>query len=164
MAECTMRYMFHLVQQRSSQPLGVEAEGTARAPAETVWHLVSDATTYPQWGPWSDGGFNRPGDPSHDGAGAVRWFRYGRTKTVEEVLAAEAGKRLSYTVIGGIPVRNYLAEVTLTPVPGGTHIRWSARWDRTIGGRFVHRALSRFYPEMMQGLIQAAEQSQPVSP
>ncbi len=159
-----MRYMFHLVQRRSGEQLGVEAEGTARAPAETVWHLVSDATTYSKWGPWSDGGFSRPGDAARDGAGAVRWFRYGRTKTVEEVLAAEAGKRLSYTVIGGIPVRNYLAEVTLSPVADGTHIRWSARWDRTIGGRIVHRSLSRFYPEMMRRLVQAAEQGQPVSP
>jgi uncharacterized protein YndB with AHSA1/START domain len=155
--------MFHLVQRRSGEPLGVEAEGTARAPADTVWHLVSDATTYPQWGPWSDGGFGRPGDPARDGVGAVRWFRYGRTKTVEEVLAAKEGKRLSYTVIGGIPVRNYLAEVTLTPVADGTHIRWSARWDRTIGGRFVLRALRRFYPEMMRDLIQAAEQGVPAN-
>jgi len=156
-----MRYMFHLVQRRSAEPLLVEAEGMARASAATVWHLVSDATTYPQWGPWSEGGYNKPGDPAHDGVGAVRWFRYRRTKTVEEVLAAEAGRRLSYTVVSGPPVRNYLAEVTLTPVAGGTHIRWSARWDRTIGGRIVHRALSRFYPEMMRCLINAAEQAVP---
>jgi uncharacterized protein YndB with AHSA1/START domain len=154
--------MSHLVQREHGEPLRVEAEGTTRASAATVWHLVSDATTYPQWGPWSDGGYNRPGDPARDGAGAVRWFRYGRTKTVEEVLAAEAGKRLTYIVIGGIPVRNYLGEVTLSPVAGGTHIRWSAGWDRTIGGRIVHRALSRFYPEMMRCLIKAAEQAVPV--
>src|SRR5690348_7279665 len=118
MPQCTIWYMSHLVQRKHGEQLGVEAEGTARASAATIWHLVSDATTYPQWGPWSDGGFNKPGDLARDGAGAVRWFRYGRTKTVEQVLAAEADKRLSYTVVGGIPVRNYLAEVTLSPVAG----------------------------------------------
>jgi uncharacterized protein YndB with AHSA1/START domain len=152
--------MFHLVQRKRGS-LRVEAEGTARAAAATVWQLVSDATSYPQWGPWSDAGYTRDGDPAPGGPGAIRWFRYGRTTTVEKVLAAEAGKRLSYTVIGGIPVRGYLAEVTLSPVAGGTHIRWSARWHRTTGGRFVHWTLSRFYPRMMRCLIEAAERAVP---
>jgi hypothetical protein len=38
-------------------------------------------------------------------------------------------------------VRNYRAEVTLTPSPGGTLIRWGASWDRTIMGRLARRAL-----------------------
>ena len=156
-----MRYMFHLVQRQNRPSLRLEAEGTARAAAETVWQLVSDATSYPRWGPWSDAGYTHEGDPALDGAGAIRWFRYGRTTTVEKVLAAEAGRRLSYTVIGGIPVRNYVAEVRLSPVVGGTHIRWSARWDRTIGGRIVHVTLSRFYPRMMRCLIEAAERAVP---
>jgi uncharacterized protein YndB with AHSA1/START domain len=156
-----MRYVFHLVQRRRREALRVEAEGTARAAAAAVWQLVSDAASYPQWGPWSDAGYTRHGDPALDGSGAIRWFRYGRTTTVEKVLTAEAGRRLRYTVIGGVPVRNYLAEVTLSPVTDGTHIRWSARWDRTIGGRIVHRTLSRFYPRMMRCLIEAAERAVP---
>lgn len=162
MAECTIRYMFHLVQRKRGELLRVEAEGVTRAPAATVWQLVSDATSYPEWGPWSDAGYTRQGDPARDGAGAIRWFRYGRTTTVEEVLTAETGRRLRYTVLSGPPVRNYLAEVTLIPaVGGGTHIRWSARWDRTIGGLIVHRTLARLYPRIMRCLIEAAERTVP---
>jgi len=156
-----MWYMFHLVQRHSRRQLRVEAEGVAMAPAAVVWQLVSDATRYPVWGPWSEAGYHRPGDAAPGGTGAIRWFRYGRTVTVEEVLAAEPGSLLSYTVVRGIPVRNYLAEVTLSPAGDGTHIRWSARWDPTPGGRIVHRTLVRLYPEVMRRLIAAAEHPVP---
>ncbi len=129
------------------------------APAAMVWQLVSDATSYPVWGPWSEAGYHRPGDAAPGGTGAIRWFRYGRTVTVEEVLAAEPGSLLSYTVVRGIPVRNYLAEVTLSPAGHGTHIRWSARWDPTPGGRIVHRALVRLYPEVMRRAVSSCGQA-----
>jgi hypothetical protein len=155
--------MNHMVQKSKSQ-LIVAAEGVARAPAGAVWQLVSDATSYAVWGPWQESGYRQRGDAARDGAGAIRWFRYGRTVTVEEVLTAVRDRELRYTVVGGLPVRNYLAEVTLTAVEGGTRIEWSARMDRTIRGRIVHRALVRLYPEIMRRLIGAAERAVPAAP
>ena len=58
--------------------LHVEAEATARATPAAVWALVSDATRYPQWGPWSAAGYERPGGGSPHGPGAVRWLRSAR--------------------------------------------------------------------------------------
>ena len=138
-------------------PLRVEAEGMARAAPETVWELVANAETYSQWGPWSAGGYENLGDQAPDAAGVIRWFRYGRTTTVEKVLESERARRLVYTVVKGIPVRNYRAEVVLRPVGEGTHIRWSASWDRTIPGRFVRRRLRAIYPDVVGRLIAAAE-------
>lgn len=139
--------------------LHVEAEGTADAAPEAVWALIADAETYAEWGPWDAGGYEPGANNGSRGAGAVRWFRSGRTKTVERVLETEEPKRLVYTVIKGIPVRNYRAEVTLSPTGSGTHIRWAADWDKTLGGRLVHRALKKFYPDMLAGLISAAERT-----
>jgi hypothetical protein len=62
-----------------------------------------------------------------------------------------------YTVVKDIPVRNYRAEVTLRPEKAGTHIRWSATWDRTLAGRIVHRQLRSIYPDATGRLIAAAE-------
>jgi uncharacterized protein YndB with AHSA1/START domain len=144
-------------------PLHVEAEGTARATPEAVWALVSDANRYPDWGPWSAAGYRRPGDDSPRGPGAVQWLRsaqrsYGRHVTsIERILEVEEGRRLAYTVIGGIPARNYRAEVTLTPVADGTRVRWAATWDTTLMGRLVQRGLRKFYPRMMVELVAAAE-------
>ena len=136
--------------------LHVEAEGVARAAPEAVWELIADASSYCEWGPWSASGYQDPGDHAPDGAGVVRWLRYGRTTTVERVLESERGRRMVYTVVKGIPVRNYRAEVTLTPDREGTHVRWSARWDRTLAGRVVQRRLRSIYPDVVSRLIAAA--------
>ena len=143
--------------------LHVEAERIAAAASENVWALVSDVTTYPRWGPWSEGGYRSPGDASPRGPGAVYWLRssrrYGlvRPVSVEKILDAEEGRRLAYTVIGGIPVRNYRAEITLTPAADGTRIRWAASFDQTLAGRLVHRSLRRVYPQIVASLAAAAE-------
>ena len=150
--------------------LQVEAEATAKASPEGVWALVSDATRYPSWGPWSDGHYEQPGEESPRGVGAVQVLRsaqryMGRhTTTVEKILVFEEDRHLAYTVIRGIPVRNYRADVTLTPSGQGTHIRWAATWDNTLLGRMAWRGLRTFYPEMMAGLVAAAEQDAAQSP
>ncbi len=143
--------------------LHVAAEATSQATPETVWALVSDATRYPEFGPWSAGGYRRPGDESEHGPGAVRWLRSSQraylrhAMLVEQILAAEEGRRLAYSVLSGIPVRNYRAEVTLTPVAGGTHIRWAASWDNTMPGRIVERSLRTVFPAAVTGLAATAE-------
>ena len=143
--------------------LHVEAELTTAAASDNVWALVSDATAYPQWGPWSDAGYRSPGDASPRGPGAVYWLRssrrYGlvRPVMVEKILDAEEGRRLAYTVVRGLPVRNYRADITLTPAADGTRIRWEASWDQTLAGRLVYRPLRRLYPEVVASLAAAAE-------
>ena len=139
--------------------LHVEAHGVTRAAPQVVWELVADAGRYSQWGPWSASGYENLGDQAPDGAGVIRWMRYGRTTTVEKVLVSDRGRRLAYTVVKGIPVRNYRAEVTLSPQGAGTRIRWSASWDRTFPGRLVHRRLRTLYPRILSCLIAAADRS-----
>src|ERR1700721_1966601 len=119
------------------------AEQTAHLPPQVGWSLLSDVMAYPRWGPWRKAGYRSEGDAAANGKGAVYWLegskRYGfrYPVSVEEILDVEPGKRLAYTVLRGIPVRNYRAEVTLTPAPDGTLIRWGASWARTIMGRLV---------------------------
>ena len=139
--------------------LRVEAEGITSADPEAVWSLVADANGYPSWGPWNDGGY-QPAQEGPSRAGSVQWFRYGRrTRTLEEILEADEPRRLVYTVVRGLPVRNYRAEVTLTPVaPEGTSVRWTATWDGTFMGRMVHRRLQQVYRQVMTALIAAADQ------
>jgi uncharacterized protein YndB with AHSA1/START domain len=142
--------------------LSVEAEGTTRAGPELVWALVSNANTYKEWGPWTDGGYRPPATgPSRKGS--IQWFRYGRlTTSVEEILEVEEPRRLVYRVVSGLPVKNYRAEVTLTPSPwGGVSIHWSATWDDTLLGKMVRRSLRKVYPEVVGALVAAADDHTP---
>jgi hypothetical protein len=137
--------------------LQVDAEGTTQAGPERVWALVADAGRYAEWGPWDESGYERPGDGSEHGVGAVRRIRYRRTTTIEQVLEFEEGRRLTYAVVKGIPVRNYRAEIVLTPTTEGTRIVWSATWDGTLLGRIVHRRLRTFFPGVVADLGAAAD-------
>ena len=76
---------------------------------------------------------------------------------IRRILEIEPAHRLVYTVVRGVPVRNYRAEVVLDPLDSGTAIRWIATWDRTILGRIVHRRLATFYPEMVNQLVASAD-------
>jgi hypothetical protein len=143
--------------------LHVEAEQIAAVASGSIWALISDVTTYPRWGPWSEAGYRSPGDVSPRGTGAVYWLRssrrYGliRPVSVEKILEAEDGRRLAYAVIGGLPVRNYRADITLTPAADGTQIRWAASFDNTLAGRLVQRSLRKLYPQIVASLAAAAE-------
>jgi hypothetical protein len=151
--------------------LHVEGEASTRATAATVWALVSDARRYPEWGPWGAAGFRTAGPDGGPGVGSVHWVRssarsFGRHVTsVERIVVFEPDRHLAYEVVGGMPVRNYRADVTLTPEAGGTHIRWAATFDSTVLGRLVWRQLRLFYPEIVATLAAAAEREQaPAAP
>ncbi len=137
--------------------LHVEAEGTTSAGPEVVWAMLADVTQYAVWGPWDDCGYEQPGKTSPHGVGAVRRLRYGWTTTIEEILEIDEGRRLAYTVIRGIPVKDYRGEVTLTPSADGTHIRWTADWRATVPGRAVRLVLRNVFPKVVAGLVAAAD-------
>src|ERR1700679_374291 len=105
-SNCTIWYRTERADKGGSMAqLHVEAEGTSRATPDAVWRLVGDADRFAEWGPWDDGGYERPGDESARGVGAVQWFRTGRTTSVEQIVAVEEGRRLEYVLLRGIPVR-----------------------------------------------------------
>ena len=155
-------YMFQLVQNLPGSPARPETERLV--PMSRLQVEAEETTTgRPRRGsgPWSpmppgtrSGGRGRerlderPGDSSEHGVGAVRRIRYRRTTTLERVVEVEEGRRLAYTVVKGIPVRNYrgLPRPVLTPTAGGTRVRWSAAWDGTLLGRIVHSRLRAFFP------------------
>jgi uncharacterized protein YndB with AHSA1/START domain len=137
--------------------LHVEARGHTTAAPQVLWELLADSEGYSTWGPWSETGYETTGDRSAGGVGAVRRLRTGRRTFFEQIEEVDPPRRMVYTVVKGIPVRNYRAEVTLTPTGEGTDIRWFADWDRTLAGRLVHRKLSAAYPQIVQNLITAAE-------
>ena len=134
--------------------LHVQAVATTRATPQALWALLADATTYAQWGPWNASGYE---DPAARGIGALRFMRYGRRTTVERILELDEDRRIVYNVERGIPVRNYRAEVVVTPTDAGTQVDWSADWDSTFLGRAVQRKLRTLYPDVMARLVAAAE-------
>jgi Polyketide cyclase / dehydrase and lipid transport len=148
----------------TTRRLRVEGTATAIAPVDAVWALVADANRYATWGPWDQTGYEPTGiGPSEVGSVQVlrtAQRRFGRrTTTTERILEVEDRSRLAYTVVKGIPVRNYRGEIVLTADGATTRIVWTATFDRTFAGRLVHKALAGFFPDLVTRLAAAASPS-----
>jgi uncharacterized protein YndB with AHSA1/START domain len=132
-----------------------EIDVTARseAPPERVWSLLADARSWPRFAPFDDATVEEG-----EGAGELRRFRTGRRTTRERVTGFDPPHRLEYELVSGIPIRDYRAEVTLTPDGEGTTIRWHSRFRAKIPGtgRLARRQLERFIEETAEGLAREA--------
>jgi hypothetical protein len=65
----------------------------------------------------------------------------------EQIVASEPPTHHAYTTLSGNPVRNYRADVRLTPEGDGTLIRWSATFAPLVPG--TGRALEAFYRRLI---------------
>jgi uncharacterized protein YndB with AHSA1/START domain len=136
---------------------------TTASPA-TVYALLTDGSTWPSWINLDSMTLERQGADGGETVGAIRVFRFRRAgitfTTHEQVAELVPNRRFSYTLVSGLPLRDYRADVDLTPEPDGrTHIRWSGSWRVGLPGvglptRFV---MQRLYRQFSQGLAGEAE-------
>jgi hypothetical protein len=80
--------------------------------------------------------------------------------TREEVVLFEPELRFAYTLLSGIPVRNYRADVTLTDSgDGGTNIHWESKFDVKVPGTaFLFRPfIRRVIGDVAKALAAGAE-------
>ena len=108
----------------------VEATVRAGAPRQTVWDVLSDLRSWREWGDWQVTDVEREGDPPPYGVGAVRRL-VRRPLTIRELVElVEPPSRFGYTLLSGLPLRDYHAVVTLTDAgPESTNIHWQSRFD-----------------------------------
>jgi hypothetical protein len=146
--------MYHMVQ------IDVTAHSTADA--ATVYALLADGATWPTWSPIGSFELERPGAPAPEGLGAIRVFRTGRVTSREELVELVPGRRLSYALLSGLPLRGYRADVDLTPDSTGTRIRWQSRFTPKVPGTgWLYRLmLGRFIQRTADGLAAHAAKAQ----
>lgn len=134
--------------------LELDAEARSGAPPERVWALLADVTTWPRWAD-----FDEAEVESGSGVGEVRAFRRRRTHTRERVTDFEPPRRLGYDLLSGLPIRDYHADVTLTPRDGFTQIGWHSSFRTKVPGTgwLIRSALQRFISDTAERLARAAE-------
>lgn len=136
-------------------PQEIDVRRTAAAEPAAVWALLDDSSTWPDWTPIESHTIER-----ERGAGVneIRTFKTGRVTVREEIVEREAERRLTYVLLGGLAVKNYRAEIDLTPAAGGTDIRWHTTFDAKVPGfGFIYRkALDKATNEFVDGLCKAA--------
>lgn len=137
----------------------IEQHATTSADPATVYALLRDGSTWPEWGPIDSFELERPGAEEPEGVGAVRVLRGGRVVGRDEIVELVPDRRFSYRHTSNLPVRNYRGDVDLEPTPeGGTAIRWVSSFDPKFPGTgaLLRRGLNGFVAKLANGLAERA--------
>jgi hypothetical protein len=108
----------------------------AAAPPDVVFAVLADATRWHEWAGVmiATSEWEREGDPPPGGVGAIR--RLGRAPVYgrEQIVEYDPPVHLAYTIVSGIPVRGYHADIDLRVDATGTTIRWSGAFEPKVPG------------------------------
>lgn len=101
--------------------------GEARAeididrPADAVWAVVGDFGAIATW---------MPGLDSCHLDGDDRVLKMGAMEIIERLeRRTEESRELIYGIVGGVPVINHKATITVTPEGSGSHVTWDVDVD-----------------------------------
>lgn len=143
----------------SSAPQQIDVRAVVPAPPAAVWADLVDGSTWPTWSPLGSYELVTPGSTGPDAPlGEVRIFRtkqaVGETTPREEVVEVVPERRLSYVLLDGMPLDGYRADIDLTPVEGGTEVRWRSSFTarRRWMGPVYRRMLGLFIRRCVDGL------------
>lgn len=129
------------------------------APPETVFEVLTDHRRYPEVTPLRKAELEREGEPAPNGVGAIRKLTAVGPPLREEVLAYEPATRFSYKLLSGLPVRDHVGTVELTPEAGGTKVVYAVRTTPTVpivGGAVV-AAVKIAIKQLLGGVAGEAE-------
>ena len=134
----------------------IDVTHTVNAPVDTVWRLVGDRSTWPDWSPLGSYEPVKDGATDTFGVGSVNRYHTGRITATEEVVEYVPNSRLSYTLLSGMPLEDYRADIDLTPVEVGTDVHFHSSFrPRFVGTGWVYqRALRIFVRRMLNGLAE----------
>jgi uncharacterized protein YndB with AHSA1/START domain len=101
------------------------------ASPETVFEVLTDHRRYSELTPLRKSVLEREGEPAPNGVGAIRKLTAVGPALREEVIAYEAPSRFSYTLLSGLPVRDHVGTVELTP-NGGARMVYAVKTQPTV--------------------------------
>jgi uncharacterized protein YndB with AHSA1/START domain len=129
------------------------------APPETIFEVLVDHRAYSSITPLRKSELEREGDPAPNGAGAIRVLSALGPSLREEVLTYEEPSRFSYTLLSGLPVRDHVGTVELTPNGAGTRMTYAVRTMPTVPlvGAVVVGAVKLGVKQLINGASAEAE-------
>lgn len=129
------------------------------APPETVFEVLTDHRGYSKITPLRRSELEREGEPAPNGVGAVRVLSAVGPPLREEVVAYEPPVRFSYKLLAGLPVRDHLGTVQLTPSDGGTKMVYAVRITPTVPlvGAGVVAAVRIGVKQLIDGIAKDSE-------
>jgi uncharacterized protein YndB with AHSA1/START domain len=139
----------------------VAATGWTPAPPSSVFSLVAAGATWPEWSSLGSFELEAAGADGGEGVGAIRVFRtLGLFRSREQIVDVEPDRALAYVLLPGsrgLAMRDYRAEVRLSPERDGTRIDWVGTFRPALPatGWFWRAFMGQTYRSLIKGLIEA---------
>lgn len=129
------------------------------APPETVFDVLTDHRRYTEITPLRKATLEREGDPAPNGVGSIRVLSAFGPPMREETIAYEPSSRFSYKLLSGLPVRDHVGTVELTPLDGGTRMVYAVRTTPTlpVAGFAVVGILKQGVKQLVNGVASESE-------
>lgn len=129
------------------------------APPEVVFDVLTDHRRYPEMTLLRKAELEREGDPAPNGLGAIRVLTLAGPSMREEVIAFERPHRFSYKVLSGLPVRDHVGSVELTPLDEGTQVIYAVHTTPTVpvGGFAVVAGVKQGIKTLLSGVAKESE-------
>jgi uncharacterized protein YndB with AHSA1/START domain len=129
------------------------------APPETIFEILADHRGYAAITRLRKSELEREGDPAPNGVGAIRVLHALGPPMREEVLTYEEPTRFSYRLLSGLPVRDHVGTVELTPENGHTRVTYAVRMMPTVplAGAAVVAGIRLGVKQLLAGAAAEAE-------
>lgn len=135
-------------------------ERQVAAPPEIVFDVLTDHRRYPEITPLRRAELEREGEPAPNGLGAIRVLSAVPGPPMrEEVIGYDPPHRFSYTVLSGLPFRDHVGTVELSPTGGGTKVVYAIRTTPTVpvGGFVAIAVLKQAIKQLLGGVAKESE-------
>ncbi|MGI8632864.1 MAG: SRPBCC family protein [Solirubrobacterales bacterium] len=134
----------------------IDERATTTAEPAAVWELLADSSTWPSWTSIDSHEQERP--PGPDGTGEIRRFKNGPLTIREEIVEVVEQRRFSYSLLSGLPVKSYGAEIDLSATDEGTEIRWHTTFEPKVPGTGlpIKLVLTKATKDFVSGLVEAS--------
>ncbi|HEX5711834.1 MAG TPA: SRPBCC family protein [Solirubrobacterales bacterium] len=134
-------------------------ERQVAAPPETVFAVLTDHRRYSEITPLRKAALEREGEPAPNGVGAIRVLSAAGPPLREEVLVYEPSTRFSYKLLSGLPVRDHVGTVELSPSGEGTRVVYAVRTTPTVPvvGAAVVAVVKIGVKQLLEGIVKESE-------
>ena len=127
------------------------------APPGRVFDAFTDHARYAEMTPMRKSRVTKEGEPAPNGVGAVRELTLVGPPIVEEVVGFERPTYFSYKALKGLPVKEHLGEVRLSPAGNGTHVSYTISYTPSIPGPAVGLILKQAVNGLLRGIVKSVE-------
>lgn len=148
-----------LALQEDTLPTTLTRQRVTTAPRAALESRLRETEAWPQWSDMISAVIEKPGPNGPGTPGEIRIFTRAGTVGRELVLESSGNTVLTYQVLQGIPLKNYVGKVTVEDLPNGRRVTWSSSFTAPVPltGWLFALMLAPFFDQLLSGLVSGIE-------